>query len=113
MPFQNEPKRFMEKDNYFESITVEVTYANASDQAVLTCQVAVNSTVRDAIVASDILKQFPDIDLDQNPVGIFSRKVPLDHIVQQGDRIEIYRPLIITPMDARRLRATKKGWDHV
>ena len=50
---------------------------------------------------------YPEINLNENKVGIFSKQRELQDVVQAGDRIEIYRPLLIDPKAARRLRAKK------
>jgi putative ubiquitin-RnfH superfamily antitoxin RatB of RatAB toxin-antitoxin module len=63
------------------------------------------STVRDAVMASGLLPQF---DPDDCPVGIFDKKKAPDTVLRNGDRVEIYRPLVADPKDARRRRAVKK-----
>jgi putative ubiquitin-RnfH superfamily antitoxin RatB of RatAB toxin-antitoxin module len=96
------------------SINVEVTYALAEQQSLSRVQLAEGATVEDAIRASGLLDAFPEIDLDKNKVGIFSKLVKLDEKVRDRDRVEIYRPLIADPKEVRRRRAeegkvTKKG----
>ncbi len=87
-------------------ITIEVAYAPSADQqTVLTVNVDTDSTVNTAITASGMLSCHLQIDLACHKVGIFSQLVRLDHIVQAGDRIEIYRELIVDPKTARRQRA--------
>lgn len=90
-----------------EQITVEVAYAKPERQSLLTLTVAANSTVEQVINASGILQQFAEIDLTTQKVGIWSRPVKLQDQVKQGDRLEIYRPLIADPKDLRRRRAEK------
>ena len=90
-----------------ERITVEVAYATAERQSLLTLAVATPCTVEQVIVASGILQQFSEIDLSVQKVGVWSRPVKLHDAVQPGDRIEIYRPLIADPKDLRRRRAEK------
>jgi putative ubiquitin-RnfH superfamily antitoxin RatB of RatAB toxin-antitoxin module len=63
------------------------------------------STLRDAVIASGLLPQF---DADSCPVGIFGKKKAPDTVLRDGDRVEIYRPLVADPKDARRRRAVKK-----
>ena len=63
------------------------------------------STIRDAVIASGLL---PGFDADACPVGIFGKKKPADTRLREGDRVEIYRPLVADPKDARRRRAVKK-----
>lgn len=90
-----------------DRITVEVAYALPQRQALLTLSVNRAATVAQIIQLSGILQQFPQIDLQQQKVGVWSRPVKLDDTVKEGDRIEIYRPLIADPKDLRRRRAEK------
>lgn len=86
-------------------IVVEVIYAAAKSQVLLFLKVGEYCTVEKAIQLSGILKIFSEIDLQINELGIFSQKVPLNHPLQNGDRIEIYRPLLMDPKDSRRIKA--------
>jgi len=90
-----------------ESLQVEVVFALPNRQALLTVNVAVGSTVQQAIEQSGILRNFPEINLAENKVGIWSRTVRLTDELKHGDRIEIYRPLIADPKDMRKRRADK------
>ena len=85
-------------------INIVVAFAQVDRQIELSLQVEINCNVAVAIRRSGILQQFPEIDLANSVVGIWSKKVNLDHALQEGDRIEIYRPLLIDPKTARRLR---------
>ncbi|TGC87846.1 RnfH family protein, partial [Salmonella enterica subsp. enterica serovar Wilhelmsburg] len=67
------------------------------------------ATVEEAIRASGLLELRTDIDLAKNKVGIYSRPVKLTDTVQDGDRVEIYRPLIADPKALRRQRAEKSA----
>lgn len=87
---------------------VEVCYASESVQFLQAVEVLEQCCVREAIWRSGVLEQFPEIDLKQQKLGIFSKIVQLDDQLQPGDRIEIYRPLKIDPKQARRLRATSR-----
>ena len=60
------------------------------------------ATVKDAIERSGILKQFPEIDLEQQKVGVFGKVCKLDAVLADGDRVEIYRPIICDPKAVRR-----------
>ncbi|MEP6899027.1 MAG: RnfH family protein [Rhodanobacter sp.] len=83
-------------------IVVEVISAEASSLLCRRIVLEAGSTVAQAIEASGIA----DISATATPdVGIFGRKVLSNHVVQDGDRIEIYRPLLLDPMEARRKRA--------
>ncbi len=88
-------------------IRVEVAYALPTKQTIVDVSVPENTSVEDAIRASDILEQFPDIDLAKTKVGIWSRVVKLRDVLSEGDRIEIYRPLIADPKEIRKRRAEK------
>ncbi len=87
------------------TITVEIAYITASYQEVLTIEVQANSTVTDAINKSGILQKCSEIDFSNISVGIFGKVVQKSQILKDLDRVEIYRPLIIDPMHARRKRA--------
>lgn len=87
------------------AIEVQVVYAQVDQQIVRSVRLPVGATVAEAIDASGIAKLIAEGSLDGRRIGIFSHKVALDRAVEQGDRIEIYRPLTIDPMDARRRRA--------
>jgi len=90
-----------------ELIAIEVAYAQPDKQVVIPLGVAAGSTVAQAIQASGILAQFPEIDLGQQKVGICGQVCSLDKTVNAGNRVEIYRPLLQNPMDARRGRLQK------
>ncbi len=86
-------------------ISVEVAYATSTEQRCVGLQVVVPCTVEQAIYLSELLAHFTEIDLASNAVGIFGRRVTLDALLQDGDRVEIYRPLLLDPKQARRRRA--------
>lgn len=86
-------------------IRVEVAYAKPERQALLKLEVPVGCTVEEAIERSGIRSEFPDLAVDPAALGIFGRKAPPDQELRDGDRVEIYRPLIADPKEARRLRA--------
>ncbi len=90
-----------------DSIDVEVAYATPDKQHIVKLSVAQGETVGQAIIASEISRQFPGVELLTMPVGIFGKVCKQDKVLQQGDRVEIYRPLLQNPMDARRNRAVK------
>jgi len=86
-------------------IRVEVAYALPEKQYLQRVTLSEGATVEEAINASGLLELRSDIDLAKNKVGIFSRPVKLADAVQDGDRVEIYRPLIADPKELRRKRA--------
>lgn len=77
-------------------------------QELIKIEVSESTTVQRAIHMSGILKKYDDINLTSQNVGIFGKVVKLDRILQENDRVEIYRPLQIDPMEARRLRAIQQ-----
>lgn len=83
-------------------IEVEVAFALAGEQALESVSVPEGTTIAEAISESGIAKKFPDEDLDVLQVGIWGRPVERTARVRHGDRIEIYRPLLRDPRDARR-----------
>ncbi len=81
---------------------IVVVYATPEHQTLIDVSLSPDATVMDAITASGLLTQFPTLSL--NHVGIFGQKVSLDTILNEGDRVEIYRPLPKDPKEARRAR---------
>ncbi len=87
------------------NISVEVAYAAVDAQVIYTIAINKDSTIEEAIKASDVLDDFPEIDLKQNKVGIFSKLAKLSQLLNDKDRIEIYRQLIADPKAVRKQRA--------
>ena len=90
-------------------IVVEVAYALPEKQYLQRVTLQQGATVEEAIRASGLLELRTDIDLSKNKVGIYSRPVKLADVLQDGDRVEIYRPLIADPKELRRQRAEKNA----
>lgn len=88
---------------------VEVAYATPARQEVIEASVRPGATVEQVIRASGMLARFPEIDLTRQRVGIFGEIARLEDSVHNGDRVEIYRPLLADPKEARRKRATRRG----
>ncbi|MDG6896166.1 RnfH family protein [Volucribacter amazonae] len=89
-------------------IQIELAYALPDHYYLKTLQVDRGSTIQSAILQSGILQQYTEIDLRQNKIGIFSRPAKLTDVVNPGDRIEIYRPLLADPKEIRRKRAEQQ-----
>jgi putative ubiquitin-RnfH superfamily antitoxin RatB of RatAB toxin-antitoxin module len=89
------------------TLSIEVVYARQGKQSVVPINLPSDTTVEQAIAASKLLQQFPEIDLDQQKIGIFGQVCKLDKLLTDGDRVEIYRPLQQDPMTARRHRLQK------
>lgn len=95
-----------------EMIQVEVAYALPHVQSIIALEIRQGTTALDAILQSGILKKHPEISLPTIALGIFGKKVSADRILQAMDRVEIYRPLLTNPKEARRQRATAKNGKH-
>ncbi|MEW8321997.1 MAG: RnfH family protein [Candidatus Thiodiazotropha taylori] len=85
----------------------EVAYGKLDEQVLLVVESREPLTVEQAIEKSDILQRFPEIDLKVNKTGIFGKAAKLDAMLSEGDRVEIYRPLIADPKEARKKRAAE------
>ncbi|MBT8084125.1 MAG: RnfH family protein [Woeseia sp.] len=83
-------------------LNVEVVYAALDKQYLVRANVAAGSTVADALVASRLVEEVPKLDLANAEVGIWGRLVDRSAPLQDGDRVEVYRPLQIDPREARR-----------
>ena len=83
---------------------IAVAYSDPAQQAWLRIDVPEDSTVEQAIIKSGILRQFPEIDLEEQAVGIFGKQTKLDADLKPGDRIEIYRKITADPATVPRRR---------
>ena len=97
-------------------VEIEVAYATPAKQRIIAMRVSRGTTAWEAVKQSGIVDEFPEIDPETAVIGIFSRKLdgkrapaPGEYVLKPRDRIEIYRPLQITPMEARKLRAARAG----
>jgi putative ubiquitin-RnfH superfamily antitoxin RatB of RatAB toxin-antitoxin module len=86
-------------------IDVEVAYATPEQQMIVALKMPEGKTVEQAINASGLLSRCPEINAADIKAGIFGCVCKLDQILRQNDRVEIYRPLIHDPKEARRQRA--------
>ena len=90
-------------------MNVEVVYATPDAQTIVEIELAEHATVSDALNASGLYKQYPSIEAGVTPVGIYGECVHYNTVLRDGDRVEIYRPLEVDPMQARRLRAQSQN----
>jgi putative ubiquitin-RnfH superfamily antitoxin RatB of RatAB toxin-antitoxin module len=90
-----------------ESINVEVAYATPEKQVIRAVNVDTGTTLGAAIVQSGIMVDFPDLELEDAKVGIFGKVAAMTTVLSEGDRVEIYRPLIADPKEIRRQRAAE------
>ena len=87
---------------------IQVCYVRPKWQFLKELSVAPGTTIRDAIKASGLLDEAPEIDLSTARTGVYGKLKQLDALLREHDRVEVYRPLIADPKDARRRRAVKK-----
>ncbi len=97
-----------ERMNYMSNtIRIEIAYAKPEEQVIIPINVNEGTTVEQAIEQSKIQQRFTEIDLLKQKVGIFSKPCKLDTVLREGDRVEIYRPLIADPKAVRKKRAAE------
>jgi len=97
-----------------ESIAVEVAFALPEKQKIVNVLVEPGTTAFDAVLKSKITDFFPGLDISTAKMGIFGQVLgtkglaePKAHVLKEGDRVEIYRPLTADPKEVRRKRAEK------
>jgi len=86
-------------------VHVEVVYAEPDQQHRVHLELEKGATVALALAAVSRIAPFSSLDLAQAGVGVFGRLVTGSEVLQPDDRLEIYRPLLMDPKEARRLRA--------
>jgi len=101
-----------------DTLYIEIAYATPEQQIILEQQVAPGTSPREVVLASDIDHYFPEIDKQNCDIGIFGKAIRPDQELENGDRIEIYRPLLADPKEVRKRRAAeglrmKKGGGKV
>lgn len=84
---------------------VEVAYALAEKQRIYLLEVEPGTTAREAAMRAPIQGDFPHVDVAGSDLGVFGKAVRDDHILREGDRVEIYRALIADPKQVRKQRA--------
>ncbi len=99
-----------------ETIMVEVAYARPDEQRILELEVDQGTTLEQAVELSGVLDRFPEIEFESAKMGIFGKSARRDRVLQERDRVEVYRPLIADPKEVRRQRVAagkkmKKGGD--
>lgn len=96
-------------------IKVEVVYALPEQQFLKEVTVPEGSTAAQVLEMSGLIAQFPDVDFTSQGMGVFSKMLdgrgnppPEDYVMREGDRLELYRPLLLDPKKARLQRAARK-----
>ncbi|ARP81500.1 RnfH family protein [Bordetella genomosp. 8] len=91
------------------TLTVWVCHARPHAAWQRELRLPAGATARDAIAASGFAEAFPAIDPWTAGVGVFGRAVQPAQPLRDGDRVEVYRPLVFDPMESRRRRAAHKA----
>ena len=89
-------------------IAIEIIYALPDRQTLLSLSVGEGTTVAAALDHPALAAAHPDLVWRQHRLGVFGRLVDVDHVLDDGDRIEIYRPLIADPNTSRQARVEKR-----
>ena len=87
------------------TISVELVFALPDKQVLRSIALPKGSTVADVIREGELKRDFPDLVVEDLQAGVWGRPVDRDHVVSDGDRVELYRPLEMDPREARRLKA--------
>ena len=92
-------------------IQVEVAYALPEKQLIVPLSVKKGTTMYDAVVQSGIADKFAGLDVDAVPMGVFGKaeRKPKERVLEEGERVELYRPLIADPKEVHKKRAAKKA----
>ncbi len=91
-----------------QTIEIEVVYATRWQQELISLVVDAGSTIEHAIKASGVLQEHKELVLDDLAVGVFGQRKALGDVLEHGDRVEIYRPLLADPKEKRRQMAARQ-----
>ena len=86
---------------------VEVVYALAHVQDIVSLDLPEGAVARDAVAESGFLARY-GLAAAQLQLGIAGKRVAPESLLREGDRVEILRPLAIDPREARRQRARRR-----
>lgn len=92
-------------------ISVDVAYATPEKQLVVPVTLPSGSSIYEAVVRSGIVGKFPDLNIETAAMGVFGKaeRNPKERVLLDGERVEIYRPLIADPKEVRKKRAAAKA----
>lgn len=97
-----------DKETAPATVAIEVAYALPDKQRIISLDVPEGTTAQQAAELSGITDEFPGLELQGAAMGVFGKAVKaIDYQVQAGDRVEIYRPLLVDPKEVRKARAAK------
>jgi putative ubiquitin-RnfH superfamily antitoxin RatB of RatAB toxin-antitoxin module len=92
-----------------EQISIEVACATPDRQRIYPLAAPAGITARTAVTITPVQQDFPQLDIAASQLGVFGKVVADEYLLQEGDRVEIYRPLKQDPRDARRSLAARGG----
>ncbi|HEX6157219.1 MAG TPA: RnfH family protein [Burkholderiales bacterium] len=85
-----------------------MVYALPAAADAVSVELPAGATLRDAVLASGVLARHPEISLEKQAFGLFGKRALLETRLSPGDRVEVYRGLVIDPKEARRRRAARR-----
>jgi len=83
-------------------MNVSLAYVEGDKQIWQKLDMPEGCTIKQVINVSGILDDFPHIDLETHKVGIHGKIAELTDTLNEGDRIEIYRPITADPATVKR-----------
>lgn len=89
-------------------VRIEVVYALPHTEDAVDLELELGATAADAVSAAGLLQRHPEIDLARNRIGVYGRLVEPRTVLSDGDRVEVYRPLVVSPKEARRRRLPER-----
>ena len=97
----------MEAGEAERKIRVEVVYALPDEQELIEVTLPQGAVLGDAVTSSGLLEKHPALEAGVTPAGIFGKRADWDAVLEDGDRVELYRPLIADPKEQRRRRVRR------
>ena len=92
-----------------DKIQVELVYIHAvNEHFYVAMQVPVGTTIHALVDMLDLAAHYPEVDIHQMSCGVYGKVQPASYVLQYLDRVELYRPLTLSPLDARKIRAQRK-----
>jgi uncharacterized protein len=89
-------------------LAIEVVYARPERQTLIALTLPIGATAADAIVASGLRDRHPELAEQEHAIGVFGRVVSPDRKLENGDRVEVYRPLVADPKAGRNERVARQ-----
>ena len=91
-----------------ESISVEVAYALPEKQRIVKLDVPQGTTALEAVTLSKLDEVFDELVVGPDlKIGVWGKVATADRVLAAGERVEIYRPLLVDPKEVRKARAAK------